>query len=121
MKTDIKVAYAYLRVSSQSQIEGDGFRRQEEEIRAFAKRNGIDIAGVFKEGISGTKGEEDRPVFQEMVGDILSNGVNAIIVEGTDRLARTSQVQEQLIIFLTAKKINLLLNGQEHSHAIMPL
>ncbi|BCS97853.1 hypothetical protein DSLASN_34850 [Desulfoluna limicola] len=109
MKTEIKTAYAYLRVSSQSQIDGDGFRRQEEEIRAYAKRNGIEITGVFKEeGISGTKGEEDRPAFQEMMHKILANGVDAVIVEGVDRLARTLQIQEQLIAFMTSKEVNLI-------------
>lgn len=105
----IKKAYAYLRVSSNSQIDGDGFRRQEEEIRKCAEKHNIEIVEVFKEmGVSGTKGEDDRPAFKEMVNKILKNGVKTIIIEGADRMARTLQIQEQLIAFLTAKNINLI-------------
>lgn len=106
---EIKKAYAYLRVSSNSQIDGDGFRRQEELIRKCAAKHNIEIVEVFKEmGVSGTKGEGDRPAFKDMVSRILKNGVKTIIIEGTDRLARTLQVQEQLIAYLSAKEINLI-------------
>jgi DNA invertase Pin-like site-specific DNA recombinase len=102
-------AYAYLRVSTKGQIEKDGFRRQRDAIRQFATETKITIAKYYKEeGISGTKGEADRPAFQEMVADILSNGVRTVIVERLDRLAREYRVQEQLLIYLASKGISLL-------------
>ncbi len=61
-------AYGYLRVSGQGQIDGDGFRRQEDEIRAYSKSSGIELAGVYQEqGVSGTTDETERPAFQEMI------------------------------------------------------
>jgi DNA invertase Pin-like site-specific DNA recombinase len=82
-------AYGYLRVSGTGQVEGDGFDRQRELISRFADQAGIAIPRFYEErGVSGAKGEEDRPAFQEMLTAILSNGVRAVIVERLDRLAR---------------------------------
>jgi DNA invertase Pin-like site-specific DNA recombinase len=101
-------AYGYLRVSSKGQIDKDGFERQRDVINKFAAESKIDIPLFYEEkGVSGTKGEEDRPAFQEMITDILSNGVRAIIVERLDRLAREYVVQEQLLIYLASKGIVL--------------
>jgi|KBSMisStandDraft_5_1062788.scaffolds.fasta_scaffold35170_1 DNA invertase Pin-like site-specific DNA recombinase len=48
-------AFAYLRVSGRGQIEGDGFKRQEIAIRAYAEAHGLKVSKVFREeGISGT-------------------------------------------------------------------
>ncbi len=102
-------AFGYLRVSGKSQIEGYGFERQEETIRSFAEKAGYEIVNFFKEeGISGTKGEEDRPAFQDMVSEILRDGVSTIIIEGMDRLAREYRIQETLLIYLASKGITLI-------------
>ena len=42
-------AFAYLRVSGKSQIDGDGFARQEQAIRRYATAHGITITRVFRE------------------------------------------------------------------------
>ena len=103
----IKV-YGYLRVSGLGQVDGDGFDRQKELISSFADQAGIVIPRFYEErGISGAKGEEDRPAFQEMLTAILSNGVRAVIVERLDRLAREYRVQEELLVYLAAKGITL--------------
>lgn len=102
-------AYGYLRVSSKGQIEKDGFDRQQDVISKFAYQAEIIIPHFYKEeGISGTKGEADRPAFQEMISDILSNGVKTVIVERLDRLAREYRIQEQLLIYLASKDIALI-------------
>ncbi len=101
-------AYGYLRVSGKGQIDGDGFNRQRDMIQRFADQAGITVPEFYEEqGVSGVKGEEDRPAFQEMLTDILSNGVRAVIVERLDRLAREYMVQEQLLVYLAAKGIDL--------------
>lgn len=101
-------AYGYCRVSGAGQLEGDGFNRQETVIRAFALKSKIEIVHVYREQVSGVKGEEQREVFQDMVSAILKNGVRTIIVEGLDRLAREYRIQEQLIIYLASKEITLI-------------
>jgi len=102
-------AYGYLRVSGQNQIDGHGLDRQLEAVRQYAAANRYDVIKVFREeGISGTKGEEHRPAFKEMVSEILRNGVDSIIIESLDRLAREYRIQEQLLIYLVSKGISLI-------------
>ncbi|XOF35304.1 MAG: recombinase family protein [Candidatus Electrothrix sp. YB6] len=102
-------AYGYLRVSTKGQIDKDGFRRQRDAIRRYAASSKITIPKYYKEeGVSGTKGEDARPAFQEMITDILSNGIRTVIVERLDRLAREYTIQEQLLIYLASKGITLI-------------
>ncbi len=102
-------AYAYIRVSGKSQLTGNGFDRQEETILAYAAKSGYEIVEVFKEeAVSGTKGEADRPAFQEMMTAILRDGIRTVIIEGLDRLAREYRIQETLLIYLASKGVTLI-------------
>lgn len=106
----LKEAYGYLRVSSKGQAKEDkhGFKRQQEVIEAFAKREGFRVLKYFNEPISGCKGEVDRPAFMEMISTIMrENRVQSIVVEGMDRLARELMIQEQLVSYLASKGIDL--------------
>ena len=104
-----KKVFAYLRVSGVSQIKNGGFDRQIKAIKNFCKDQEYEIAHIYSEkGISGTKDELDRPEFQHMLSDILANGVNTIVVEGLDRLARELRIQEQILMYLARKEICLI-------------
>jgi DNA invertase Pin-like site-specific DNA recombinase len=104
-----KRAYSYIRVSGKSQLTGHGFDRQEEIISAYAEKAGYEIIQTFREeAVSGTKGEVDRPAFQEMMSEILRNGVRIVIIEGLDRLAREYRIQETLLIYLASKGVTLI-------------
>lgn len=104
----MKKAYGYMRVSSKNQIDGDGFDRQEDSIRGYAAKHGIEIETMYQENISGVRNEDDRPAFQDMVTAIMGNGVRTIIIERLDRLAREYRVQETLLIYLASKGITLI-------------
>ena len=92
----MKRAYGYLRVSSNGQVDGDGFPRQRAAIQAYAKANDIRIVKWFEEkGVSGTIA--DRPALQAMMLELLSDGVHIVIIEKLDRLARDLMIQEHLI------------------------
>ena len=102
-------AFGYVRVSGKGQLDGDGFRRQEDAIREYCSKHRVEMVDVFKEqGISGTTEQDDRPAFQAMLTDILKNGVRTIIVEGLDRLAREFRIQEQLLVYLASKGVTLI-------------
>ena len=91
-------AYAYLRVSSNGQIRGDGFPRQSKAIREYAQKHGIRLVKVFREeGISGTTEMENRPAFSEMLQALHRTGVRLVVVEKLDRLARDLGIQEVII------------------------
>jgi DNA invertase Pin-like site-specific DNA recombinase len=115
-------AFGYIRVSGKGQLKGDGLRRQEEAVRQYAQEHGMTLANVYsEEGVSGTLGEADRPAFQDMITDMLKNGVRTVIIEGVDRLARALMVQEQLITYLASKGITLVSarTGEDVTAAIM--
>jgi len=91
-------AFSYLRVSGKGQITGDGFPRQREAIRRYAKARGIDIVDEFRdEGVSGTKDLDDRDGLGDLMARIRSNGVRVVLVERADRLARDLMVSEVLL------------------------
>ena len=98
--------FAYLRVSSKGQIKGHGFDRQEETILRFAKENGYAVEDIFRDAFTGT--EADRPEFNRMVAGILGNGVQTILVESLDRLARDVMVQSLLLAKLAQHGITLI-------------
>lgn len=91
-------AYAYLRVSSKGQVEGDGLTRQMKAIEDYVKANGIEVVDTFSdEGISGTM--ENRPALAELLvalEDDTGNGVKTVLIERMDRLARDLLVQETI-------------------------
>ncbi len=107
-KNQILKAYGYCRVSDSSQRLGGGFARQEDVIGAYARRHGVELVEVFREDVSGTKDETARPVFQEMIAAILADGVRAVIVESLDRLARELRIQEELLVYLASREIDLI-------------
>jgi DNA invertase Pin-like site-specific DNA recombinase len=105
-------AFAYLRVSGRGQIDGDGFPRQREAIKRYANAHGIRIVTWFEErGQTGKSEWEARPAWTEMVQSL--NGVETIIVERLDRLARELGVQEYIIRDLTKRHVTLISAAEE--------
>ena len=97
MRTKQK-ALVYLRVSGKGQLEGDGFTRQLEAVRQYAKAGGIELGQVFREeGVSGTKELENRPALQELLEALAAGDVKLVLIEKLDRLARDLMVQETII------------------------
>ena len=91
-------SFGYLRVSGKSQIEGDGFDRQEAAVRAYAKSHDVKIVKIFKElGVSGTKAIANRPAFVAMMEALHGDGVKLVLVESLGRLARDLMVQESIL------------------------
>lgn len=94
----MKQAFGYLRVSSNGQIEGDGFPRQRAEIIKWAAANGVTIVRWFEEkGISGKTELENRPALQALLEALASNGVRMVVIEKLDRLARDLMIQETIL------------------------
>jgi DNA invertase Pin-like site-specific DNA recombinase len=102
-------AFAYLRVSGKSQIDGDGFPRQLKAIREYAAAHDLQIVKVYREeGVSGTKELDNRPALQDLLLALYSNGVRTVIIEKLDRLARDLMVQETIIGDMQKKGITLI-------------
>jgi len=106
---ELTKAFGYLRVSSNGQVDGDGFTRQKVAIEAYAAANGLQVVEWFEEsGVSGTKDLADRPALQEMLLALLSNGVRTVLTEKLDRLARDLMIQEAIINDLQKRGMTLV-------------
>lgn len=91
-------AYSYLRVSGRGQVSGDGFPRQREAIANFAQRHGVTVVEEFRdEGISGTRELASRPGLAALLDRLEHNGVQLVVVERADRLARDLLVGEVIL------------------------
>lgn len=101
-------AFAYLRVSGRGQIEGDGFKRQELAIRAYAEAHGLRVSKVFREeGVSGTSELHGRTALLELLAK-QANGAKIVLIEKLDRLARDLMVQENLIADIQKRGFRLI-------------
>lgn len=102
-------AFAYLRVSGLSQVDGDGFPRQLAAIQAYAAGHDIEIVGVYKEeGVTGKSELDGRPALQALIVDLLANGTRLVLIEKLDRLARQLIVQETILQDLTRRGITMV-------------
>ena len=91
-------AFAYLRVSGRSQVEGDGFERQIQAIKGYAKAHDVRIVKTFRdEGVSGAKDLDNRPALAALVEALLGDGVRLVLIERLDRLARDLMIQESIL------------------------
>ncbi len=105
----MKTAFGYMRVSSSGQIEGDGFERQHFAIAAFAASRGYDSVTYFREeAIPGKSEIADRPAYLEMIQAAIDSGVQTVLVERMDRLAREFRVQELILTHLACHSIDLI-------------
>lgn len=103
------MAFAYLRVSGRGQVDGDGFPRQLAAIHQYAASNGIVVDRVFREkGVSGTVDGVDRPAWVEMIAAARAAGVQVIVIEKLDRLARDLMIQERILADLRSRGVTLI-------------
>lgn len=105
------LAHAYLRVSGKTQIEGDGFPRQQQAIQNYANANGIQIVSTREEkGVSGSVDGMNRPTWAELIAGMVEDktGPRVILIEKLDRLARDLMIQEHIISDLRLRQITLI-------------
>ncbi|MEI2730293.1 MAG: recombinase family protein [Candidatus Nanopelagicales bacterium] len=90
---------AYLRVSSEGQLDGHGLDVQEAHIRRWAKANRHRIVAVVSdEGVSGSKDAVDRPGLTEVLSALQRPlSADGMVVTRLDRLARQLTVQEAVL------------------------
>jgi putative DNA-invertase from lambdoid prophage Rac len=92
----------YCRVSTDDQ----SCDRQERDLRAFAKRAGHKIVGVFKETASGAK--NDRPERNKVMALAKAHEISAILVTELSRWGRSTQDLVQTLDDLHSWKVSVL-------------
>jgi DNA invertase Pin-like site-specific DNA recombinase len=89
---------AYLRVSSNGQLDGYGFDVQRADIRRWAKANGHQIVAECSDAVTGKADTTERPGLLEALQLVRRPPeAEGIIVGKLDRLARQLTVQEAIL------------------------
>src|SRR5713101_1640723 len=96
IKRALRRGFGYVRVSSTGQADEskDGIPRQKAAIRKWAAANGVRIVRWFEDSVSGKKDLDNRPALQELMAALHGNGVQLVVIEKLDRLARDLMIQE---------------------------
>lgn len=97
----MKRVFAYLRVSTARQNDGDGFDRQKAACQRLADKNGWHIVRFFQEQESGSVETMDRPCLLQAL-ELCGEQYDTILVERVDRIARDLIVAE--LFFRECKK-----------------
>lgn len=99
----------YTRVSTDAQTTAN----QERELRAIADRQDWEVVKVYTDqGISGAKGRDERPAFNEMIEDAARREFDLVAAWSVDRLGRSLQDLVGFLSELDALKIGLFLHQQ---------
>jgi DNA invertase Pin-like site-specific DNA recombinase len=102
-------AALYLRVSTQDQTT----LNQERELREVAARIGCSIVKVYNDlGVSGAKGRDKRPQFDQMCKDAARRQFEIVMAWSVDRLGRSVQDLVSFLSDIHALKIDLYLHQQ---------
>jgi DNA invertase Pin-like site-specific DNA recombinase len=99
----------YLRVSTAEQT----VENQRRELQAIAERHGWQVVAEFvDEGISGTKGREQRPGYDRLLRGIARREFDQVAAWSVDRLGRSLQDLVSFLSELHAKGVDLYLHQQ---------
>jgi DNA invertase Pin-like site-specific DNA recombinase len=105
----MKRAALYLRVSTGEQST----ENQELQLREVAGRIGYEIVRVYKDhGISGSKGRDQRPQFDDLCKDAAKRKFDVIMAWSVDRLGRSVQHLVEFLTEIHALKVDLYLHQQ---------
>jgi len=100
--------FAYLRVSTAQQTEGDGFPRQLEAVTKFCESRSWVVSRSFREQQSGSDAAMDRPKLMEALDWCTpESGFNIIVVERADRIARDLIVSELFFAECKARGVRI--------------
>lgn len=92
---------AYLRVSTQGQIDGYGFDVQRADIVKWAKTHGHKIVGWYQDTVTGKADTADRPGLLEALQMLRKPpSADGLVIGKMDRLARQLTVQEAILALI---------------------
>ncbi len=106
---ELKKVALYARVST----DGQTTENQLLELRGVADRNNWQIVKEYvDEGISGAKGRDQRPAYDEMLKAVTRKEIDVVMSWSVDRLGRSLQHLIGFLDELHSKKVDLYLHQQ---------
>lgn len=104
-----KTVVAYMRVSTDGQVDKYGLDAQRADILTYCARNGLYVSRWYvDEGVSGVK--DSRPEFDKLLygTEIENPPISAVVVAKNDRVARDINVYFYFKMLLRKKEIELI-------------
>lgn len=104
-----KTVVAYMRVSTEGQVDKYGIDAQRADIMAYCAKNGMYISKWYVDnGVSGVK--DSRPEFDKLIygEDIENPPISAVVVAKNDRVARDINVYFYFKMLLKKRDIELI-------------
>ena len=99
----------YLRVSTDHQTTDN----QRLELEAMAERLGWNVVAILAdEGISGAKGRDQRPAFNQLMTMVTRREIDMVACWSVDRLGRSLQHLVAFLAEINAKGVDLYLHTQ---------
>lgn len=92
---------AYIRVSTETQLDGYGLEIQTGSVRALAEQEGLPAPTIYEDaGISGTAEQADRPGLDALIVHCQEHPGSIVLLPKLDRLARSLAIQETVLAVL---------------------
>ena len=108
-RSALKKVALYLRVST----KGQSVENQRQELEAVAVRSGWQIVAIYQDaGISGAKGRDKRPGYDELLKDATRRKFNLVAAWSVDRLGRSLKELVSFLSELHALGVDLFLHQQ---------
>jgi site-specific DNA recombinase len=106
MITKYTRAYAYVRISTNKQLDNTSIEQQIEAIEKYCKENNIILVKTYVEEPASGESFSNRPEFKEMFYNVFQeeNNIDSVIVFKQDRISRNSL--DSQYIFNRLKKAN---------------
>ena len=105
----MKKVCLYVRVSTQTQTT----ENQIQALREVAERSGYEIVKIYSDdGISGSKGREDRPALNQMMKDAINRQFDMVMCWSIDRLGRSITNLIEIMNELNELKIDMFFSQQ---------
>jgi len=105
----MKKVCLYVRVSTQTQTT----ENQIQALREVAERSGYEIVKIYSDdGISGSKGREDRPALNQMMKDAVNRQFEMVMCWSIDRLGRSITNLIEIMNELNELKIDMFFSQQ---------
>ena len=90
MTSTVNRVFGYVRVSTENQLENYSIDEQVERLKAYCQAKGWALVKVYTDGgFSG--GNLNRPALTQMLSDLHTTSVDAIVVYKLDRLSRSQK------------------------------
>ncbi len=110
MPTKYIRAYAYVRISTDKQLDNTSIEKQIETIKKYCKENNIILVKIYIEEPASGESFSNRPEFKEMFYNVFQkeNNIDSIIVFKQDRISRNSLDSQYIFSRLRKAQKNLI-------------